>query len=159
MATWEAEFAKQKDMGKKLAMLYLANDILQNSRRKGPQFVTEFYQKLQPPVYHLMKHGDEKALKFPPLQYLSTSISSMLGKCSSRGIWLQIRGAMIKMIKVWEDRRVFGSSGVKPFLDIASGQQPRLPVTSSSGDIHDNLIAISFIIYHPCHQVSTLSAC
>ena len=41
-------------------MLYLANDILQNSRKKGPEFVNEFYRALPRALQHMLKHGDEK---------------------------------------------------------------------------------------------------
>lgn len=58
--TWSAEFSRTKDVGKKLAMIYLANDILQNSRKKGAQFVVEFYHKLPPAFQQLVKQGDAK---------------------------------------------------------------------------------------------------
>jgi regulator of Ty1 transposition protein 103 len=33
---------------RKVTLLYLANDILQNSRKKGPEFVNEFWTALFP---------------------------------------------------------------------------------------------------------------
>lgn len=57
--TWEGEFMRA-NMQKKLCMMYLANDILQNSRKKGPEFVNEFYHALPRHVHHLLKHGDVK---------------------------------------------------------------------------------------------------
>lgn len=60
--TWEAEFVKAPNMQKKLCMMYLANDILQNSRKKGPEFVNEFYHTLERPVGHIFKHGDAKVI-------------------------------------------------------------------------------------------------
>lgn len=57
--TWEAEFARAS-MQKKMAMLYLANDILQNSRKKGPEFVNEYYRTLPRALQHMLKHGDNK---------------------------------------------------------------------------------------------------
>ena len=59
MSVWEQEFVKMP-MPKQLAMAYLANDILQNSRKKGPEFVHEFYRTLPRAVRHMLKHGDEK---------------------------------------------------------------------------------------------------
>ena len=59
--TWEAEFARAP-MPKKLAMLYLANDILQNSRKKGPEFVYEYHRALPRALQHMLKHGDDKVL-------------------------------------------------------------------------------------------------
>lgn len=40
--------------------VYLANDILQNSRKKGPEFVNEFHRVLPRALKHILKHGDEK---------------------------------------------------------------------------------------------------
>ncbi len=57
---WEAEFAKAP-MERQIAMLYLANDILQNSRRKGPEFINEFYHVMPRPISHLLRTGDAKA--------------------------------------------------------------------------------------------------
>ena len=58
---WETEFARAASIDRQLSMLYLANDILQNSRRKGPEFVNEFYHVMPRPISHLLKHGDNKA--------------------------------------------------------------------------------------------------
>ena len=65
--TWSSEFSRTKDVSKRLAMIYLANDILQNSRKKGAQFVVEFYHKLPAAIQHLVKQGDGKVLiTLPP---------------------------------------------------------------------------------------------
>lgn len=60
VAAWEAEFARAPNMQKKLALMYLANDVLQNSRKKGPEYVNEFFGALKKPVQHMLKHGDAK---------------------------------------------------------------------------------------------------
>jgi regulator of Ty1 transposition protein 103 len=39
--------------------LYLANDILQNSRRKGLEFVNEFWTVLPPLLRAVVETGDE----------------------------------------------------------------------------------------------------
>lgn len=76
VAIWEQEFVKMP-MAKQLAMSYLANDILQNSRKKGPEFVHEFYKTLPRAVKHLLKHGDDK-----------------------------VRRAVNRLVDIWEDRKV-----------------------------------------------------
>ncbi|KAJ6413561.1 hypothetical protein OIU84_006369, partial [Salix udensis] len=43
--TWDKQF-HNSDMLKKVPLLYLANDILQNSKRKGNEFVAEFWKVL-----------------------------------------------------------------------------------------------------------------
>lgn len=40
--TWFKCLRNQKDVGKKLTLLYLANDVIQNSRKKGPEYMNEF---------------------------------------------------------------------------------------------------------------------
>ncbi|EIE19618.1 DUF618-domain-containing protein [Coccomyxa subellipsoidea C-169] len=84
-------------MQKKLCLMYLANDILQNSRKKGPEFVNEFYHTLPRPVHHLLKHGDAKVQK-----------------------------SVERLIAIWDDRKVFGLSGVKPLKEmVAAAETPR----------------------------------
>lgn len=61
VGVWEAEFTRAPNAQKKLALLYLANDILQNSRKKGPEYVQEFFRCLPRPLQQLLKHGDAKA--------------------------------------------------------------------------------------------------
>ena len=34
---------------------------------------------------------------------------------------LQMQSSMVRMIQVWDERRVFGGSGVKPFMDAING--------------------------------------
>lgn len=34
---------------------------------------------------------------------------------------VQMQGSIVRMIQVWEERRVFGGSGVKPFMDAVNG--------------------------------------
>jgi len=66
VGVWEAEFLRAPAAPKKLALLYLANDILQNSRKKGPEYVQEFFRALPRPLQQLLKHGDGKARPPPP---------------------------------------------------------------------------------------------
>ena len=55
VAIWEQEFIKMS-MAKQLAMAYLANDILQNSRKKGPEFCCRVSTKrCQEQSKHLLK--------------------------------------------------------------------------------------------------------
>ncbi|MCI11812.1 regulation of nuclear pre-mRNA domain-containing protein 1B-like, partial [Trifolium medium] len=45
VATWKIQFDKS-DIIHKIALLHLANDILQNSKRNGNEFVIEFWKVL-----------------------------------------------------------------------------------------------------------------
>ncbi len=60
VGVWEAEFLRAPNPQKKMALLYLANDILQNSRKKGPEYVHEFFRVLPRQLQQLLKHGDDK---------------------------------------------------------------------------------------------------
>ena len=46
-------------MVQKVPLLYLANDILQNSKRKGNEFVTEFWKVLPAALKDVLEKGDD----------------------------------------------------------------------------------------------------
>ncbi|KAJ6844824.1 regulation of nuclear pre-mRNA domain-containing protein 1B [Iris pallida] len=79
--TWERQFhCSPRDQ--RVSFLYLANDILQNSRRKGLEFIDEFWKVLPDALNDVVQNGDE------------------LG-----------RKAALRLVDIWEDRKVFGSHG------------------------------------------------
>lgn len=55
--TWDKQFYCSP-REQRLAFLYLANDILQNSRRKGSDFVSEFWKVLPDALHVVLKNGD-----------------------------------------------------------------------------------------------------
>ncbi|XP_051119421.1 UPF0400 protein C337.03 isoform X4 [Andrographis paniculata] len=79
--TWDRQFycAPREQ---RLAFLYLANDILQNSRRKGAEFVAEFWKVLPDSLRDVIENGDGFG-----------------------------RNAALRLINIWEERKVFGSRG------------------------------------------------
>ncbi|PON80650.1 RNA polymerase II-binding domain containing protein [Parasponia andersonii] len=60
--TWE-KFFNSSQREQRISFLYLANDILQNSRRKGSEFVNEFWKVLPAALKHVYEHGDEHGKK------------------------------------------------------------------------------------------------
>ncbi|KAL0855937.1 hypothetical protein Bca101_061090 [Brassica carinata] len=66
----------------RLAYLYLANDILQNSRRRGSEFVGEFWNVLPEALRDVIQNGDDSERK-----------------------------SALRLVNIWEERKVFGSSG------------------------------------------------
>ena len=44
----------------KVRLLYLANDILQNSKRKGNEFISEFWKVLPAAIKDVTEKGDDK---------------------------------------------------------------------------------------------------
>ncbi|CAN0870079.1 Regulation of nuclear pre-mRNA domain-containing protein 1B [Linum grandiflorum] len=79
--TWARQF-HSSPREQRLAFLYLANDILQNSRRKGSEFVGEFWKVLPEALRDVIDHGDEFG-----------------------------RNSAMRLIGIWEERKVFGSRG------------------------------------------------
>ncbi|KAI3437035.1 hypothetical protein J3R85_005765 [Psidium guajava] len=79
--TWDKLFnSSQKE--KCVSFLYLANDILQNSRRKGSEFVNEFWKVLPAALKHVYGNGDEHGKK-----------------------------VVTRLVDIWDERKVFGSRG------------------------------------------------
>ncbi|XP_002530962.2 UPF0400 protein C337.03 [Ricinus communis] len=66
----------------RVSFLYLANDILQNSKRKGSEFVNEFWKALPAALKQVYENGDENGKK-----------------------------AVTRLVDIWEERKVFGSRG------------------------------------------------
>lgn len=62
VATWDKQF-RSAQMVQKVPLLYLANDILQNSKRKGNEFVTEFWKVLPAALKVVHEQGDDHGKK------------------------------------------------------------------------------------------------
>ncbi|GMH22966.1 hypothetical protein Nepgr_024809 [Nepenthes gracilis] len=77
--TWEKLFNSSQEQ-QCISFLYLANDILQNSRRKGSEFVNEFWKVLPASLKKVNQSGDENGKK-----------------------------AVSRLVDIWEQRKVFGS--------------------------------------------------
>jgi regulator of Ty1 transposition protein 103 len=84
---WEQEFYKAQPE-RKLALLYLANHILQEGRKKGMAFQEEFFKVLPKAITHMAKHSDDK-----------------------------VKRSLTRIVTVWEERRVFGTRHIKSFRD------------------------------------------
>lgn len=78
---WHKSF-KSAQREQHVSFMYLANDILQNSRRKGNEFVNEFWKVMPSALKHVNEHGDENGKK-----------------------------AASRLVGIWDERRVFGSRG------------------------------------------------
>ncbi|KDD73451.1 hypothetical protein H632_c2165p0 [Helicosporidium sp. ATCC 50920] len=78
---WEDVF-EASDQEKRLSLIYLANDICQTSRRKGPEFAEQFFRVLPRALTRALAQADELS-----------------------------RQRLTRVVRVWEERGVFGSSG------------------------------------------------
>lgn len=79
--TWEKYFNNSPNE-RRIPFLYLANDILQNSRRKGSEFVNEFWK------------------------VLAGAMKSVYANGNSHG-----KHEVIRLVTIWDERKVFGSRG------------------------------------------------
>ncbi|KAG1650503.1 Regulation of nuclear pre-mRNA domain-containing protein 1B [Nymphon striatum] len=86
---------------KRLTFMYLANDIIQNSRKKGPEFTKEFSNVLEKAFYYVALNPDEKTQK-----------------------------RLHRLLDVWSDRGIYNDKHIKDFRTSvsnalkSSAQQP-----------------------------------
>lgn len=100
VATWKNQF-DQSDMIHRIPLLWLANDILQNSKRNGKEFVIEFWK------------------------VLPAALKDVIAKDDDRG-----KRAVSRLFEVWEQRNVFGSR-VPNLKDAMLGEGSPLPLEFS----------------------------
>uniref|UniRef100_A0A8C5PUF9 Regulation of nuclear pre-mRNA domain-containing protein 1A n=1 Tax=Leptobrachium leishanense TaxID=445787 RepID=A0A8C5PUF9_9ANUR len=62
VTVWDRELRKAKP-SRKLTFLYLANDVIQNSKRKGPEFTKDFAPVIADAFYHVSSETDESCKK------------------------------------------------------------------------------------------------
>lgn len=124
--TWERQF-HSSPREQRLAFLYLANDILQNSRRKGAEFVAEFWRVLPEALRDVIRNGDDFG-----------------------------RNAARRLISIWDERKVFGSRGhilkeefmgKQPENNNRSGRPLSVKVKQSGGDMVDKIVSDYEAIY------------
>ncbi|KAK1290621.1 hypothetical protein QJS10_CPB18g01263 [Acorus calamus] len=111
--TWSKQFhSSQQDQ--KVPFLYLANDILQNSKRKGTEFVSEFWKVLPAALKDVVENGDEHG-----------------------------KNVVSRLVGIWEERRVFGSRA-KGLNNLMLGEEtpPTLELNNSSSKKRSRSIKI-----------------
>jgi len=84
--TWIQEMKKEAKPKKKLTMIYLANDILQTCRKKGPEYAKEFNAVLPSAFRHCAKECDEKTME-----------------------------SVRRIVGIWLERQVYGSDNIAKF--------------------------------------------
>ncbi|ESQ31355.1 hypothetical protein EUTSA_v10004419mg [Eutrema salsugineum] len=88
-------------MVQKVPLLYLANDIIQNSTRQGNEFVQEFWKVLPGALKDLVSLGDDRR-----------------------------KGLVSRLVTIWEERRVFGSRS-KRLRDVMLSKEAPPPLDVS----------------------------
>jgi regulator of Ty1 transposition protein 103 len=76
--TWLKELISTTKPERKLTFIYLANDILQNSRKKGNEYMKEFAEPLNEAIENTAKYSDEK-----------------------------IRFTLERILNIWKDRKIY----------------------------------------------------
>lgn len=90
---WEKQF-RNSPKEQKTSLLYLANDILQNSRKTGTEFVIEFWKVLPAAVKDVNENGGDRG-----------------------------KNVVSRLVGIWEERRVFGSQA-RNLKDLLLGSEP-----------------------------------
>jgi len=112
--TWSREFYKIQN-SRKLTFLYLANDVVQNARKKAPEFAKEFGKVLKKVVEHLANLKlDDKTVK---------SISRLLQIWQERGIFdAKIQESLTKS---WKHRKSGATKNPHPLEEPGTPPLPK----------------------------------
>ncbi|XP_064420541.1 regulation of nuclear pre-mRNA domain-containing protein 1B isoform X2 [Latimeria chalumnae] len=95
---WHKELKKAKP-SRKLTFLYLANDVIQNSKRKGPEFTRDFESALVDAFSHVAREADTGCKKH-----------------------------LERLLNIWQERNVYGSDFIQQLrlaIEDSNSPQPR----------------------------------
>uniref|UniRef100_A0ACD5X7V1 Uncharacterized protein n=1 Tax=Avena sativa TaxID=4498 RepID=A0ACD5X7V1_AVESA len=106
--TWEKQF-NNATKDKKVSFLYLSNDILQNSKRKGGEFVNEFWRVLPGSLKGVYDNGGEHGKK-----------------------------VVARLIGIWDERKVFGTRIESLKVEILGENPPTLDNNDHSSNPSPN---------------------
>jgi regulator of Ty1 transposition protein 103 len=87
--TWLKELLNANKSDRKLTFMYLANDILQNSRKKGNEYGKEFATVLEEAIDNTSKFSDEK-----------------------------VRFTIERILNIWKDRRIYPDEAIEKYKRI-----------------------------------------
>ncbi|CAF0732888.1 unnamed protein product [Brachionus calyciflorus] len=86
VSTWFKELTLSQKPERKLTLLYLANDILQNSRKKGSEYLKEYSGILLEAIEDIAKYSDDKT-----------------------------RFTIERILNIWKDRKIFPDEQIDKF--------------------------------------------
>ncbi|KAI5096140.1 regulation of nuclear pre-mRNA domain-containing protein 1B, partial [Silurus meridionalis] len=93
---WHKELKKAKS-SRKLTFLYLANDVIQNSKKKGPEFTRDFEGVLVDACSHVARETDENCRKH-----------------------------MLRLLNIWQERSLYRADFIQQLkLAIEDSNSPR----------------------------------
>ncbi|CAL1538487.1 unnamed protein product [Lymnaea stagnalis] len=106
---WYRELEKSKP-SKRLTFVYLANDVIQNSKKKGPEFSKDFAHILPDAFTQAAKEADDK-----------------------------MKASLVRVINIWKDRGVYDKSFIKRLKTCAgfvpTGPSPSTPASQPSSKL------------------------
>lgn len=110
--SWFKELQKVPK-NKKLTFMYLANDVIQNSKKKGPEYGKEFQKVLQKACLHIGEtcSSDEKTI-----------------------------GSLSRILNIWDDRGVYDSKMVEEFRNALNRDEPE-EESGDSNSIDNGMLA------------------
>lgn len=91
--TWLRELVASDKCDRKITFIYLANDILQNSRKKGSEFMSEFLKALPEAIENTSRLADTK-----------------------------LRFTLERIFNIWKDRKIYRDEKIKEFKEILHSQ-------------------------------------
>lgn len=104
--TWYKELLKAKD-SKQITFMYLANDVIQNSKKKGPEYGEDFGKVLSNALLHMSKTGINEKTK----------------------------QTLHRILNIWQERGVYEESKIQEFKDAMENQNLNKPKKRKSVDI------------------------
>jgi hypothetical protein len=121
---WKREIMSAPQ-NRKLLYLYLANDVLQNSKKKTNAFEEAFATILVEVIHHIWRYST----------YIFDRIFNILfTHCILyRDLNTKDRGSTSRMIGIWEERKVFSSDVISQLKNITQAKAaPRTPPSPAS---------------------------
>ncbi|XP_056129740.1 regulation of nuclear pre-mRNA domain-containing protein 1B isoform X2 [Lampris incognitus] len=103
---WHRELKKAKS-SRKLTFLYLANDVIQNSKKKGPEFTKDFESVLVDACSHVASDADESCKKH-----------------------------MERLLNIWKERSLYRSDFIQQLkLAIEDSNSPKPAVVTTNSKV------------------------
>uniref|UniRef100_A0A6I8RF24 Regulation of nuclear pre-mRNA domain containing 1B n=1 Tax=Xenopus tropicalis TaxID=8364 RepID=A0A6I8RF24_XENTR len=101
VTVWQRELRKAKS-SRKLTFLYLANDVIQNSKRKGPEFTREFENVLLDAFSHVSSEAEDGCRK--PLE---------------------------RLLHIWQERSVYSADFIQQLRLSIENDESSMPPTAA----------------------------
>jgi regulator of Ty1 transposition protein 103 len=107
VSTWLRELTNTSNTERKLTLIYLANDILQNSRKKGYEYMNEFSHALSEAFEDIVKYSDDKTLF-----------------------------TLERILNIWKDRKIYADEKIENLRNALHTSKPKSSssISTSNGD-------------------------